>query len=139
MILLRMELAARERRELFGLIDVIPIVAIVFDRECRALVACEEFRKRLFEAREVERPALFLEISKESIDSLLPPVFVAERLDGHMLSFPFTDHVEDPIFLGPLDVVRFTPHVEIREREMGILIITAGKITVQHRFVFFLQ
>ena len=53
MILLGVELAARERRELFSFVDVIPIVAVIFHGEVCSFIACEELRKWLLEACEI--------------------------------------------------------------------------------------
>ena len=117
MVLLGVELAAREADELLRLVDVVPVVAVVFDLEIRTVVLPEELRIGLLDAREDERTALLLEVSDDGRRCLRPLLFFTEWLDGHELPFPLARHVEHTVIFCPLYMVRLAPHEEVREIE----------------------
>ena len=139
MVLLGVELAARETDEFLCLVDVIPVVAVILDLKRGTVVLLEELCVGLLDAREEYGAALFFKIRENLRRRLRPLLLCTERLDGHELAFPLARHVEHIAILCPSDMVRLAPHEEVREIEVGILVIAAGKMTVQHRLVFFRQ
>ena len=138
MILLRVQLAPRERHELFREIDVVRIVAIVrhVERRERLPVAAQERCIIFFEPHEIDGPLALFEEREYFFRRLRPFRRVAERLQRGELAVVFVDHIEHVVLHGPLDVIRRVPHEEVREIQMAVFIISGMEKAVEDGLVF---